>query len=119
MTERGRSKAGPFLTIGGLVLMAVGAFAVYQLPTTLGQRPRAAAAQNSTAAAVSTITLTVDGMTCAACAKALAASFRKASGVVSAEVDYTKKQAAIAYDPGKQSGESLRGLVRQAGYQCQ
>ena len=95
---------------GGLTLM------VYHSAPMLGQQKVATASQKSVASA--TVKLTIDGMTCAACAKGLAATLRKAPGVISSHVDYDKRQATITYDPAKQSAESFKKIVRQSGYTC-
>jgi copper chaperone CopZ len=59
----------------------------------------------------------ITGMTCAACAKGLEASFRKMPGIVRADVDYKAGLAAITFDPAKQNTESLSKFVSECGYQ--
>lgn len=99
-----------------LILVAGVAIVVYHSAPLLGQPRVPTAAEKN--AANATVTLTVDGMTCAACAKGLAATLRKAPGVISSHVDYDKKEATIVYDPAKQNAESCKKLVRQSGYTC-
>lgn len=82
----------------------------------LGQQNAAIASEKNQAGV--TVTLTVDGMTCAACAKGLAATLRKAPGVIASQVDIDKRQATITYHPDKQSAESYKRIVRQSGYTC-
>jgi copper chaperone CopZ len=94
----------------GLILM------IYHAPSVLGQQKAPTGSEKSVVG--TTVTLTIGGMSCPACAKGLAATLRRASGVSSSHVDYDKRQATITYDPAKQNAESLKGLVRQSGYTC-
>jgi len=59
----------------------------------------------------------IAGMTCAACAKGLEASFRNMAGTVKADVDYEAGQAVITFDPAKQNAESLAKFIASCGYQ--
>ena len=59
----------------------------------------------------------IAGMTCAACAKGLEASFRHMSGVQKVSIDYKTGLAVITFDPAKQSNESLAKFVSKCGYQ--
>jgi copper chaperone CopZ len=71
----------------------------------------------TTAPKQKTIQVRITGMTCAACARGLEASFRKMVGVEKAAVDYKAGQAEITFDPGKQTAESLSKFVTNCGYQ--
>lgn len=64
-----------------------------------------------------TVQFRIVGMTCAACAKGLEASFRNMAGVVKADVDYKAGQAVITFDAAKQSADSLSKFVTKCGYQ--
>ncbi len=64
-----------------------------------------------------TVQMRIAGMTCAACAKGLEASFRNMAGVERASVDYKAGQATITFDPAKQSSASLSKLVTSCGYE--
>ena len=70
-----------------------------------------------TSAKHKTIQMRIEGMTCAACAKGLEASFRHLAGVEKASIDYKAGQAVITFDPAKQSVESLGKFVVSCGYQ--
>jgi len=63
-----------------------------------------------------TVQMRIAGMTCAACAKGLEASFKNMAGVERAAVDYKGGQATITYDPAKQSADSLSKFVTNCGY---
>lgn len=69
-----------------------------------------------TKAKQATFQMRIAGMTCAACAKRLQASFKNMTGVEKAVVDYKGGQATITYDPAKQSTDSLSKLVTSCGY---
>ena len=64
-----------------------------------------------------TVQFRIAGMTCAACAKGLEASFRNMAGVVKADVDYKAGQAIVTFDAAKQSADSLSKFVTKCGYQ--
>jgi copper chaperone CopZ len=64
-----------------------------------------------------TVQLRIAGMTCAACAKGLEASFRNIAGIIKANVDYKAGQAVVTFDLAKQSPESLSKFVASCGYQ--
>ena len=64
-----------------------------------------------------TLQMRIAGMTCAACAKGLEASFRNMAGIVKATVDYKAGQAVITFDPGKQSADTLTKFIASCGYQ--
>jgi copper chaperone CopZ len=64
-----------------------------------------------------TLQMRIAGMTCAACAKGLEASFKNMPGVEKAAVDYKAGQATITFDPAKQNADSLSKLVTRCGYE--
>jgi copper chaperone CopZ len=104
------------LLTSALVVAAASGGAVYQAEP-LRDESAVAATVESTAAGAK-VTLAVEGMTCAHCAKGLSATLRKAPGVIAVEADSDKKEATVAYDPRKQSVDELKKLVRKAGYGC-
>ena len=63
-----------------------------------------------------TVHMRIAGMTCAACARGLEASFRKMAGVEKVDVDYKAGQAVITFDPTKQTADSLSKFVAECGY---
>ncbi len=64
-----------------------------------------------------TVKIRIAGMTCAACAKGLEASFRHMAGVAKAGVDYEHGEAIIIFDPAKQTIDSLSKFIASCGYQ--
>lgn len=95
--------------LAGLVIILLGA----------GQLLSASPApQNGsqTNASQKTVQMRIAGMTCAACAKGLEASFRNMVGVVKVTVDYKAGQAVVTFDISKQTAESLARFVASCGY---
>ena len=71
----------------------------------------------STAADVKTVTVPVEGMSCAACA----ASVRKVAsidGVSSVEVDLQHRRAKVRYAPEKSSPQQIAGAISKLGYKA-
>ena len=58
----------------------------------------------------------VRGMHCAACTARIEKSLAEAPGVSSAGVNFATERATIRYDPAIASPDSLRDVVRHAGY---
>jgi mercuric ion binding protein len=67
-------------------------------------------------AADKTVTLSVSGMTCAACPVMVKKALNKVDGVQKAEVSYEKKEAVVTYDDAKTSVEALTKATEAAGY---
>jgi mercuric ion binding protein len=67
-------------------------------------------------AAPQTATLSVEGMTCAACPITVKKALGKVPGVSRAEIDFNKRQATVTYDDAKTSVEALMHATRDAGY---
>lgn len=67
-------------------------------------------------AAPQTATLSVEGMTCAACPITVKKALGKVPGVARTEIDFDKRQATVTYDDAKTSAEALMRATRDAGY---
>ena len=101
-------------------LLMLGCAGLFILPSGSGLPLTAAPAVQSgelAHAKQKTLQMRISGMTCAACAKGLEASFRNMAGVVKADVDYKAGQAVVTFDTAKQSAESLSKFVTKCGYQ--
>jgi Cu+-exporting ATPase len=61
------------------------------------------------------VDLTLDGMTCAACATRIERKLNKLDGV-EASVNFATEQAAVRYDPARVAVDELIGTVEAAGY---
>ncbi|HEJ9999504.1 TPA: mercury resistance system periplasmic binding protein MerP, partial [Pseudomonas aeruginosa] len=62
------------------------------------------------------ITLSVPGMTCAACPITVKKALTKVEGVTKAEVSYEKREAIVTFDDAKTSAQALTKATEDAGY---
>jgi len=67
-------------------------------------------------AANQTVTLSVSGMTCAACPITVKKALSRVEGVGAIEVSYEKKEAVVTYDDTKTNVEALTKATEGAGY---
>jgi mercuric ion binding protein len=67
-------------------------------------------------AATKTVTLSVPGMTCAACPITVKKALNKVEGVTKTEVSFEKKEATVTYDDAKTSVNALLDATKNAGY---
>lgn len=62
------------------------------------------------------VTLAVEGMTCASCAVTVKAAVRRLPGVSAADVSVPGKSAAVSYDPAKVTPAQIVEAVNRVGY---
>lgn len=67
-------------------------------------------------AATQTVTLSVPGMTCAACPITVKTALSKIAGVEKTEVSFEKREAAVIFDDTKTSLAALIQATTDAGY---
>ncbi len=67
-------------------------------------------------AASKTVTLSVPGMTCAACPITIKKALTEVDGVTEAEVSFDKKEAVVTFDDAKTSVAALIEATTDAGY---
>lgn len=67
-------------------------------------------------AAVKTVTLSVPGMTCAACPITVKKALSKVDGVQKVEVSFEKRDAVVTFDDAKTGVEALTRATANAGY---
>lgn len=67
-------------------------------------------------AATQTVTLSVPGMTCAACPITVRKALSKVDGVEKVVVSFEKKQAVVTYDDAKTNVGALTKATENAGY---
>ncbi len=65
---------------------------------------------------MSTTTIPVSGMTCAACSSRVQRTLEKTPGVSSAQVNLLTSSATVDFDPGATSTEQLVDAIRSTGY---
>lgn len=67
-------------------------------------------------AATQTVTLSVPGMTCAACPFTVKKALSKVEGVSKADVTFEKREAVVTFDDAKTSVQKLAKATEDAGY---
>ena len=65
------------------------------------------------------VTLRIQGMTCANCQKHVGEALRSVPGVASATVDLVFHRASVTYDPAKATVEDMSAAVERAGYRAE
>lgn len=60
--------------------------------------------------------LTVDGMSCEHCVKAITNAVSSLPGVASVVVDLKKKLVTLEYDPAKSSLDKIKSEIEDQGY---
>ena len=65
-----------------------------------------------------TKSLKIDGMTCAACAKAVERTSKKLPGVVEANVNFATEKLNISYDETQVKLEDIQNAIEKAGYKA-
>ena len=63
-------------------------------------------------------TLKIEGMTCAACVKAVERAVRKIDGIDSASVNYATEKLLVSYDSSKVRISDIKAAVTKAGYKA-
>lgn len=74
------------------------------------------AAPSPASAAPRTVTLSVPGMTCAACPITIKKALLKVAGVQKVEVSYEKLEAIVTYDDAKTNVDALTNATKRVGY---
>jgi len=67
-------------------------------------------------AATQTVTLSVPGMTCAACPFTVKAALSKVEGVSKTDVIFDKREAKVTFDDAKTNVQQLTKATENAGY---
>lgn len=70
----------------------------------------------SAMAAVQTVTLSVSGMTCAACPITVKHALNKVKGVTKVDASYEKKQAVVSFDDAQTNAQELTRATTNAGF---
>lgn len=64
-----------------------------------------------------TTVLTIRGMSCHHCKRAVTQALSQLEGVMAVEVDVEAGKATVSYDPAAVSESALREAVEEAGYE--
>jgi len=65
---------------------------------------------------INTVTLGVQGMTCAACPITVKTALKRVPGVSDVKVDYKTGIAEVSYDPNKTNSDELAKAVTSVGF---
>ena len=65
---------------------------------------------------IKTVTLEVQGMTCAACPITVKTALKRVPGVSGVKVDYKSGIAEVNYDPNKTSPDELAKAITSVGF---
>lgn len=63
-------------------------------------------------------TLKIEGMTCAACAKAVERAVKKLDGVAEANVNLATEKLVVSFEPSKVRSSDIKKTVEKAGYKA-
>ncbi|QDL36440.1 mercury resistance system periplasmic binding protein MerP [Rhodoferax sediminis] len=67
-------------------------------------------------AAMQSVTLSVPGMTCAACPITVKHALSKVQGVTKTDVNFEKREAVVTFDDVRTSVQKLTNATEDAGY---
>jgi mercuric ion binding protein len=67
-------------------------------------------------AGTQTVTLSVPGMTCAACPITVKTALAKVAGVEKTKVNFDKREVIVTYDDAKASVKNLTEATKNVGY---
>ncbi|SCW83690.1 mercuric ion binding protein [Sphingobium faniae] len=67
-------------------------------------------------AATKTVTLSVPGMTCAACPITVKKALAKVAGVETAEVSFERREAVVTFDDARTNVQALTKATENVGY---
>jgi mercuric ion binding protein len=70
------------------------------------------------AAGLSQVTITVEGMVCPACPRAVKAALERLPGVAEVDVNFQKKEAVVEYDPQRISPERMVEVINTLGFRA-
>jgi P-type Cu+ transporter len=62
--------------------------------------------------------LKIEGMTCAACAKAVERATKKVDGVIEANVNFATENLSVAFEPSKARISDIKKAIEKAGYKA-
>jgi copper chaperone CopZ len=78
--------------------------------------PVSASATQTSAMALDTVTLHIEGMTCGGCTLATRTVLERLDGVTKAEVSYEKKRAVVTFDPARVTVAQMLAAVATLKY---
>lgn len=101
------------------VLISVfGLLAFARAPTPANACPCGGNEKQQAAAQPATVTLAIDGMTCASCGVTIKVALKKLDGVKDATVSFKDKRAQVTYDPARVTPDRMVKAIEDAGYKA-
>lgn len=100
------------------IFASLGVGTVLALCPCCSTRASAEASPTQTSPAVSSVTLTVEGMTCASCSVAVRTALKRLDGVQDARVSVEEKRAVVDYEPAKVTPQQMVDAVNRLGYRA-
>jgi copper chaperone len=70
-------------------------------------------------AAVRSITIKIQGMTCGGCATRVEEALKSTDGVLEVRVSFERGRAVVKYDDQKVAADKLREVVQSTGFFCE
>jgi copper chaperone CopZ len=115
-TTKRRGRVTLWIATAAVVLFA--AFPYYSGPVAgfLLSNDSVGAASRPTKPAVEHVIFGIDGMDCAACARAVESKLKAVPGVRKATVSYEQRRAEVEYDPGSARRPQMEKAIEDAGY---
>lgn len=107
MAARANRRPSAIVIAAAVILVALGA---------CGRQPSAQERQEAPAAATSTVTLPVEGMSCGSCVAAVKRTVKGLAGVTGVQVSLETRQARIHYDESKITPDQIAAAIRELGY---
>lgn len=102
------------IVIAVVVVLVVVGVAVFVGPKQPGQRP----AGPDVRAANRTLTVPVEGMSCASCAASVRKTLKSIDGVAAAEVDLEHRRVRVEYAAEKVTPQQVQTAVNELGYKA-
>jgi periplasmic mercuric ion binding protein len=93
--------------------VGLGALTVF---STFSSRVFARAPNAKARPSTATVTLSVEGMTCASCSVAVKTVLKRLDGVKEAKVNLSEKNAVVEYEPAKVKPQQMVDAVNKLGY---
>ncbi|KAF2955279.1 heavy metal translocating P-type ATPase [Marinitoga sp. 38H-ov] len=63
-----------------------------------------------------TVTIPIEGMTCASCANAITKEINKLDGIITVNVNFATEKAVVSYDPNVTRLSKIKKAIENAGY---
>ena len=101
--------------MGIVAAVGLGALTIF---SSSGSRAFAGAPNAEVRLSTTTVTFSVEGMTCAWCPVAVKTVLKRLDGVKEAKVSLSEKNAVVEYEPAKVKPQEMVDAVNRLGYQA-